>query len=129
MNNSGTAVGSFVNFYKIDLAHLVVINDDMDLPFGNIRIRKAGGSAGQRGMQSIIKRLGSEEFPRMRLGIGRPPGRMDPKDYVLKKFKGDEEIILDQVLDTCSDALEIYLEQGIEKAMTLFNGSVLNDDE
>ena len=54
---------------------------------------------------------------------------MDPKDYVLKKFKGDEEIILDQVLDTCSDALEIYLEQGIEKAMTLFNGSVLNDDE
>ena len=80
-------------------------------------------------MQSIIKRLGSEEFPRMRLGIGRPPGRMDPKDYVLKKFKGDEEIILDQVLDTCSDALEIYLEQGIEKAMTLFNGSVLNDDE
>ncbi len=129
MNNSGLAVGSFVNFYKIELSHLVIVNDDMDLPFGNIRIRKAGGSAGQRGMQSIIQRLGSEEFPRMRLGIGRPPGRMDPKDYVLRKFKGDEEIILDQVLATCGDALEIFLEQGIEKAMTLFNGSVLNDDE
>jgi PTH1 family peptidyl-tRNA hydrolase len=129
MNNSGVAVGSFVNFYKIELTNLVIINDDMDLPFGNIRIRRAGGSAGQRGMQSIINRLGSEDFPRVRLGIGRPPGRMDPKDYVLKKFKGDEEIILDQVLDNCGNALEVFLDQGIDKAMTLFNGSVLNDDE
>lgn len=129
MNNSGMAVSAFVRFYKIDLAHLVVINDDMDLPFGNIRIRKAGGSAGQRGMQSIIDRLGSSSFPRVRLGIDRPPGRMDPKDYVLKKFKPDEEIILKHVLDTCGDALEVYLDKGIEKAMTLFNGSILNDDE
>lgn len=129
MNNSGIAVASFVNFYKIDLDHLVVINDDLDLPFGNIRIRKAGGSAGQKGMQSIINRLGSETFPRLRVGIDRPPGRMDAVDYVLKKFKPADEETLDQVLDTCADALETYLSEGIEKAMTLYNGSVLDDEK
>ncbi len=128
MNNSGTAVGSFVRFYKVNLEHLVVINDDLDLPFGSIRIRKSGGSAGQKGMQSIINRLGSETFPRLRVGIGRPPGRMDAVDYVLKKFKAADEEMLNQVLDTCADALETYLAHGIEKAMTLYNGSVLNDE-
>jgi len=128
MNNSGTAVGSFVRFYKISLDHLVVINDDLDLPFGSIRIRKSGGSAGQKGMQSIINRLGSETFPRLRVGIGRPPGRMDAVDYVLKKFKAADEELLNQVLDTCADAMEVFLADGIEKAMTLYNGSVLNDE-
>ena len=105
-----------MHFYKIDLAHLVVVNDDMDLPFGNIRIRKAGGSAGQRGMQSHHLPFGVGRIPAHALG-DRPArrGRMDPKDYVLKKFKGDEEIILDQVLDTCGNALEIYLEQELKK--------------
>lgn len=129
MNNSGVAVGSYVNFYKVNLDHLVVVNDDLDVPFGSIRIRKAGGSAGQKGMQSIITRLGSETFPRLRVGIGRPPGRMDAVDYVLKKFKGPEEEILNQVLDTCADALETYLEYGIDKAMNTYNGSVLNDEQ
>jgi PTH1 family peptidyl-tRNA hydrolase len=129
MNNSGTAVSSFVNFYKIDLDHLIIINDDLDLPFGSIRIRKSGGSAGQKGMQSIIDRLGSSDFPRLRVGIGRPPGRMDAVDYVLKKFKPADEIALNQVLDTCVDAMETYLSQGIDKAMTLFNGSILNDEK
>lgn len=128
MNNSGTAVGSFTHFYKLDLSHLMIIHDDLDLPFGSIRLRKSGGSAGQRGMQSIINRLGTNEFPRMRVGIGRPPGRMDAVDYVLKKFKPADEIMLNQVLDTCIDAVETYLEQGIDKAMTLFNHSILNDE-
>jgi PTH1 family peptidyl-tRNA hydrolase len=128
MNNSGSAVISFVNFYKLNLDHLMVINDDLDLPFGSIRLRKSGGSAGQRGMQSIIRSLGSSEFPRLRVGIGRPPGRMDPVDYVLKKFKADDEFTLNQVLDTCVDAIETYLEEGMEKAMTLYNHSLLDDD-
>lgn len=129
MNRSGTAVGSFTHFYKLDLSHLMIIHDDLDLPFGSIRLRKSGGSAGQRGMQSIINRLGHSDFPRLRVGIGRPPGRMDPVDYVLKKFKRADEILLDQVLDTCVDAVEMFMEQGIEKAMTLFNHSVLNDEK
>ena len=128
MNNSGTAVGSFTRFYKLDMSRLMIIHDDLDLPFGSIRLRKSGGSAGQRGMQSIINRLGTNEFPRMRVGIGRPPGRMDAVDYVLKKFKPADEIILNQLLDTCADAVETYLEQGIDKAMTLFNHSILNDE-
>jgi PTH1 family peptidyl-tRNA hydrolase len=106
----------------------MVINDDLDLPFGSIRLRKSGGSAGQRGMQSIIDRLGTSEFPRLRVGIGRPPGRMDPVDYVLKKFKPADEMLLNEVLDTCADAIETYLQQGMDKAMTLFNGSVVNDE-
>jgi len=129
MNNSGTAVSSFARFYKLDIHNLMVINDDLDLPFGSIRLRKSGGSAGQKGMQSIIDKVGHAEFPRLRVGIGRPPGRMDAVDYVLKKFKPADEIVLNQVLDTCADAIETYLEQGIEKAMTLFNHSILNDDE
>ena len=128
MNLSGTAVSSFVRFYKLDLDHLMVINDDLDLPFGSIRLRKSGGSAGQRGMQSIIKSLGNSEFPRLRVGIGRPPGRMDPVDYVLKKFKKSDEFTLNQVLDTCVDAIETYLEEGMDKAMTQFNHSILKDD-
>jgi PTH1 family peptidyl-tRNA hydrolase len=128
MNLSGTAVTSFINFYKITNDHLMVINDDLDLPFGSIRLRKSGGSAGQRGMQSIIDRLGTSEFPRLRVGIGRPPGRMDPVDYVLKKFKPADEMLLNEVLDTCADAIETYLQQGMDKAMTLFNGSVVNDE-
>lgn len=129
MNNSGFAVGSFVKFYKLELSKLMIIHDDLDLPFGRIRLRKAGGSAGQKGMQSIINQLGHTNFPRLRVGIGRPPGRMDPVDYVLKKFKSKDEILLDQVLDTCADAIEVYLDKGIEKAMTQFNQSMLDNEK
>lgn len=128
MNLSGNAVSSYMKFYKVAPDHLMVINDDLDLPFGSIRLRKSGGSAGQKGMQSIINKLGHSEFPRLRVGIGRPPGRMDPVDFVLKKFKPADEDLLNQVLDTCADAVETYLEQGIEKAMTLFNHSIVNDE-
>ena len=129
MNKSGFAVGSFAKFYKLDMSHMMIIHDDLDLPFGRIRLRKSGGSAGQKGMQSIINQLGHSEFPRLRVGIGRPPGRMDPVDYVLKKFKPKDEILLGQVLDACTDAIEMYLEEGIEKAMTKFNQSILDDEE
>jgi peptidyl-tRNA hydrolase, PTH1 family len=129
MNNSGFAVQSFVKFYKLDISHLMIIHDDLDLPFGTIRLRKSGGSAGQKGMQSIINQLGHSDFPRLRVGIGRPPGRMDAVKYVLKKFKAKDEILLNQVLDTCADAVEKYLDEGIEKAMTLFNQSILDNEK
>ncbi len=128
MNNSGIAISSLMRFYKLDPCNLLVVHDDLDLPFGSIRLRKSGGSAGQKGMQSIIERLGTSDFPRLRVGIGRPPGRMDAVDYVLKKFKRADQNLLNQVLDQSADAIETYLEQGIEKAMTLFNHSLLNEE-
>ena len=86
MNLSGTAAGSLLRYYKIPLEHFMVIYDDVDLDFGVIRLRPDGGSAGQKGMQSIVERLGTQIFARLRLGIGRPPGRMEAADYVLQDF-------------------------------------------
>lgn len=128
MNNSGNAVRSFMNFYKIEPGQILVIHDDLDLPFGSIRMRESGGSSGQRGMQSIISKIGTDQFARLRIGIGRPPGSMDPVDYVLKKFSHNSESDLDLVLDHVVRSVEILLTEGIEKAMTLYNHSVLQDE-
>ncbi len=86
MNESGRAVAPLLRYFKLPLSNLLVIHDDLDLPLGTLRLRPSGGTSGQRGMASIITHLGTQEFPRMRLGIGRPPGQMDPVDYVLKIF-------------------------------------------
>ena len=128
MNNSGNSVRSFLNFYKITPDNLLVVHDDIDLPFGSLRLRASGGSAGQRGMQSIIAKVGTNNFSRLRIGIGRPPGRMDPKDYVLKKFSDSDREDLEIVLHNVAKAIDVLLEEGIEKAMTLYNHSVLNDE-
>lgn len=128
MNNSGNAVRSFMKFYKLEPDRLLVIHDDLDLPFGSIRMREGGGSAGQRGMQSIISKIGTDEFARLRIGIGRPPGKMDPMDYVLKKFSHDSENDLDLVLNAVVRSVEVMLTDGIEKAMTFYNHSVLQDE-
>ncbi len=128
MNNSGAAILSFMRFYKLNSDRLLVVHDDLDLPFGSIRMREGGGSAGQRGMQSIISKIGTDEFARLRIGIGRPPGKMDPMDYVLKKFSHDSETDLALVLNAVVRSTEIMLIDGIEKAMTLYNHSVLQDE-
>ena len=86
MNLSGQSVQGLLHFYKLPMENLLVAHDDLDIPFGTIRIRPGGGPGGQRGMASTIEQLGTKDFPRLRLGIGRPPGRMDPKDYVLQDF-------------------------------------------
>ena len=94
MNLSGLSVQSLVSFYKIDLSDLMVVFDDLDLPIGKLRLRPFGGAGGHNGMRSIIARLGSDQFPRLRVGIDRPPGRMDPADYVLHDFTAAEEEIM-----------------------------------
>lgn len=127
MNNSGNAIQAFVHFYKVDLKNLLIIHDDMDLPFGSLRMRGNGGSAGQRGMASIIKKLGSSDFARLRLGIGRPPGRMDPMDYVLQKFSSKMMVDLDLILTAARKAVETMLLEDIEKAMTQYNHSILDN--
>jgi peptidyl-tRNA hydrolase, PTH1 family len=128
MNLSGNAVRSVYQFYKLPIEQLLVIYDDMDLPFGFIRIRKSGGSSGQKGMKSIIEQLGTEEFPRIRVGIGRPTGKMNSVDFILNKFKSSENKELSIILDTCADAVECFIEKGIDTTMNRYNGSVLDDE-
>jgi PTH1 family peptidyl-tRNA hydrolase len=123
MNLSGQAVSGLMNFYKISLDHLLVIHDDIDLPFGTIRIRPGGGSAGQKGVGSIIERLGTQEFARMRLGVGRPPGQMESADYVLQSFSKEDEEFLKGFLQKAGEAAEEFIIQGLNAAMNKFNGS------
>jgi PTH1 family peptidyl-tRNA hydrolase len=125
MNKSGQAVAPLVRFYKIPLERVLLIYDDLDLPLGTTRLRPSGGSGGHRGVRSVIQQLGSQAFARLRIGIGRPPGRMDPADYVLQDFSAEEEELLDEVLEQTVDAIEAWLDQGIEAAMSRYNSSVI----
>jgi PTH1 family peptidyl-tRNA hydrolase len=122
MNASGNAVHSLLRFYKLPLQNLLVAYDDVDLPFEALRIRAEGGSGGQKGMQSIIEQLGSETFPRLRIGIGRPPGQMEAADYVLKDFSKIEREFLDITLNRAVDAILTFISDGLDKAMNLYNG-------
>lgn len=124
MNLSGQAVVGLMNFYKIPHENLLVIHDDIDLPFGTIRIRPKGGSAGQRGLGSIIEKLGSQEFARMRLGVGRPPGQMIAKEYVLQHFSKDEDEILKVLLDKSCEAAREFVNNGLDAAMNRYNGLI-----
>lgn len=122
MNLSGEAVRALVDFYKLPLEQLIVVHDDLDTPLGTLRLRKAGGHGGQNGVCSIIQQLGSENFARARFGIGRPSGKMPARDYVLQAFHGDEAILAQQVTERCGEAIELWLQEGIDAAMTAYNG-------
>ena len=124
MNDSGNSVGPLTRSFKVPLGTLRVMHDDLDLPLGSVRLRPQGGSSGQRGMASIINRLGTQEFPRMRLGIGRPPGQMDPVDYVVQPFQAQDVELKKMVLDQAADAAETFIRAGIEAAMNKYNGEV-----
>lgn len=128
MNNSGQAVSALVNFYKIPTEKILVIHDDLDLPFGTLRMRPKGSAGGQRGVGSIIAKLNTQEFARLRVGIGRPPGRMDPSDYVLHDFDSPEEEMLPELLDSAVDAIRAFIKEGITQAMNEFNGPVIDED-
>ncbi len=120
MNLSGLAVRQLVNFYKLSLEDILVIYDDLDLPLGTIRLRPEGGSGGHKGMRSMIEALGSRAFPRLRVGIGRPPGN-DAVSYVLSDFTADEQITLESVYEKVVAAVDLFLKQGIEAAMNKYN--------
>lgn len=127
MNESGRAVSALLQFYKIPLERLLVIYDELDLPLGTLRIRPEGGTGGHRGMRSIQHSLQSQNYPRMRLGIGRPPGRMDPAHYVLQNFSQEEMYLVDQVLDQAMKCLELFITQGVEAAMNHCNNVVIDE--
>jgi peptidyl-tRNA hydrolase, PTH1 family len=122
MNLSGQAVSSLIRFYKIPLDHILVMHDDLDLPFGTLRMRPEGGSGGQKGLGSIIEQLGTQAFPRLRVGIGRPPGRMQAADYVLQSFPSEDQVLLSGVLTRARDAALTFVRNGLEQSMNLFNG-------
>jgi PTH1 family peptidyl-tRNA hydrolase len=121
MNESGRAVVSLMQFYRVSLDRLLVVYDDLDLPLEAVRIRPSGGSGGHKGMRSIIALLGSQDFVRLRLGVGRPPGRMDPAAYVLQDFSADEKARVDETLERAVDAVETWLVDGVEIAMSRHN--------
>lgn len=124
MNISGSSVGPMVNFYKVPVENVLVIFDELDLPLGTLRLRGKGGAGGHNGMKSLIQHLG-QEFPRARLGIGRPPGRMAPASYVLQPFDRDELPIVQELLHRTLKAVETFLQSGIDLAMTHHNGGVV----
>ncbi len=129
MNLSGQAVGQLMRYYQIGLDNLIVVHDDLDLAAGTLRLRPTGSAGGQNGIKSIIQQLGSQEFARVRVGIGRPPGRMDPAAFVLQNFSADEEQIFTPLRQRVNEALTCWLFEGITAAMNRFNGAALGPQE
>lgn len=121
MNRSGEAVAPLIRYYKIPLGNVLIVYDDLDLPCGQLRLRPGGGSGGHNGLASILSSVGSHDLPRLRIGIGRPPGRMDPADYVLQRFTEAEWEIMQVTLREAEDCLRLMIRAGIDKAMTSCN--------
>ena len=123
MNRSGLSVGEAVGFYKMTASDLLVVCDDLNLPFNRLRLRAEGGSGGQKGLADIIRVLGTEKIPRLRIGIGSPPGQMDAADYVLMNFTEKERPDLEITIKQAADAVVCWLNKGISEAMNLYNAS------
>ena len=124
MNLSGEAVGSLVQFYQVPLAQVLVIVDDADLPLGEIRLRPSGGTGGHHGLESVMRHLGSREYARLRIGIGRKDEKREITGHVLGKFGADENALLEKVLERAAGQMECWLDAGLQKAMSQFNGVV-----
>lgn len=123
MNLSGTAVASALRYYRLEPADLIVIHDDLDLPLGRLKITRQGGPAGHKGVASIIEKLGTNSFLRLRLGIGKPEAKDDTVDFVLLPFAPEEFPVRDQVMDQAGQAVAVILRQGVDAAMNRFNKS------
>lgn len=121
MNLSGEVVAPVARFYKVPIEHILVIYDELDLPLADLKIRKKGGAGGHNGMRNVIQHLGTQEFPRIRLGIGRPPGRMPGKAYVLQNFTPDEWAEMVETYQRATEAVKSILVDGLDNAMNKFN--------
>jgi PTH1 family peptidyl-tRNA hydrolase len=122
MNDSGVAVAGISGYYRLGASQIVVVHDELDLPFGTIRLKRGGGDNGHNGLRSVTAHLGTREYYRVRIGIGRPPGRMDPAVYVLRDFSAAERKELPFVLDRAADAVEALLADGLAAAQNRFHG-------
>ncbi|HEX8496426.1 MAG TPA: aminoacyl-tRNA hydrolase, partial [Actinomycetales bacterium] len=116
MNESGGPVSALVQFFKPELDRLVVVHDELDIPYADLRLKIGGGEGGHNGLRSISRSLGSKDYVRVRVGVGRPPGRMDPADHVLRDFSGTERKDLGVLLEEAADAVELVVTQGLLEA-------------
>lgn len=121
MNLSGEAIRGFADFYKVEPVDILVVCDDIALPLGQLRIRAGGSSGGQKGLESTIRTLGTEQFPRLRIGIGAPPPYMDAADFVLGKFSGDDEKVMAEAVEKAADAIDVWLREGVEATQARYN--------
>jgi peptidyl-tRNA hydrolase, PTH1 family len=121
MNLSGRPVAALRTFYKVPADRIVVIHDELDLPFGTLRLKQGGGDNGHNGLRSLTAALGTRDYFRVRVGIGRPPGRMDPADYVLHDFSAAERELVPEVLERAADATEVLLARGLAAAQNEFH--------
>lgn len=121
MNKSGDPVLQIVRFFQLEAADIIVVCDDMNLPTGRLRWRASGSSGGQKGLADILQKLGTEQVPRLRLGVGRPPGQMDPADWVLSRFRSEERQSVEHMAVIAADSVEICLKEGIAAAMNRYN--------
>ena len=121
MNESGGPIVSIARFYKVPVEQITIVHDELDLPYGVLRVKRGGGDGGHNGLKSATAALGSKEYARVRFGIGRPPGQMDPADYVLREFAAAERKDLAYLVDRAADAVEAVLARGLEAAQNEFN--------
>ena len=123
MNLSGEAVRPAADFYKISPDHVLVLSDDVALPVGKLRVRRGGSAGGHNGLKDLIRHLGTDQFPRIKIGVGeKPHPDYDMADWVLGKFQGEDKKIIDQAVKRAADAVELLLSQGVDKAMSRYNG-------
>jgi PTH1 family peptidyl-tRNA hydrolase len=122
MNLSGGASVGLASFYKVPIEQIIAVHDELDLPFGTIRLKRGGGENGHNGLRSLSKSFGTREYLRARFGIGRPPGRQDPADFVLSDFSAAERKELDFLVDRTADAVEAMVTVGLEPAQNTFHG-------
>lgn len=127
MNRSGESIWQFVKFYQPKSDQIVVICDDLNLPAGRLRWRPSGSAGGQNGIKDIIQRLGHQDFPRLRIGIGRPPGKMDVTSWVLGKFQKDDREAIDHSVMRAADSIESWISAGIEQTMSEFNRQSIDE--
>jgi PTH1 family peptidyl-tRNA hydrolase len=123
MNLSGGPVAGLAQFYKVPVGQIIAVHDELDIPYGQLRLKIGGGEGGHNGLRSMSRSLGSKEFIRVRFGVGRPPGRQDPADYVLSDFSAVERKELDYLVDRAADAVEAVMERGLEAAQNLYHAS------
>ena len=129
MNLSGESVGALAKFYQLPLEKILVVVDDADLPLGEIRLRPSGGTGGHHGLESVTQHLGSREYARLRIGIGRQDEARQITGHVLGKFNSEEHARLEKVLERAAGQLECWIEAGIQKAMSQFNGAISPTNE
>ena len=127
MNLSGQAVQAFTAFYKIETPEILVIVDDVELPLGRLRARPSGGAGGHNGLKSVIQSLGTEQFPRLRIGVGRGDAGKNLSNFVLGRFSDDEHETITAAVSRAADATEVFIEQGIGPAMNIFNAAPKQD--